>query len=43
MIQKEGKLGMIFFSVLQEYVWQSTHDFAEPFPLAAIHVLEVMQ
>jgi hypothetical protein len=42
MNQTKGKLGMIFFNTTQEYKWQSKHDFAEPFPLAAIRALEVV-
>jgi len=34
---------MLLYCSLQEYEWQSTHDFAEPFPLAAIYDLEVVQ
>jgi hypothetical protein len=36
-----GELGMILFKILQEYKWQSKHDFAEPIPLAAIRAFEV--
>jgi hypothetical protein len=38
----EGKLGMLLFKILQEYKWQSNHDFAEPFPLAAVRAFEVV-